>query len=299
MNQPALRDYARMIDYPVQKKLLSLLDGHHRGLSAGSSQEFLDMAEYKAGDDVGDIDWKSTARLSLPVVKRFEATAVLAVALGVDTGSNMGALAGGDVITGFAKRQVASELLRVIAWMVATHGDHLSLVAGNAVELKSMPARAGIGHVETLMRVADSASPTGPPPNFSRVLRRLSAEVRRRSLVVAVTDLMQIDEGVLLQLSRLSHRNEVAVLLVEDFDPTSALIEPLALVDVAGGSIPDFVERDEAVAAQWKMLRRIRWHGVAEQLDRLPLSYASVSKRADILPALIHVLGGGHRGGAT
>ena len=92
-----VQEYAKFIDLPVQRKLLSLLEGRHGGSGAGSSHEFLDMAEYKVGDDVSDIDWKASARLSQPVVKRFEATAVLNVVLAVDTGSNMAALASGRI----------------------------------------------------------------------------------------------------------------------------------------------------------------------------------------------------------
>lgn len=289
MSSPRLQDYSRLVEYPVQKKLLSLLDGYHRGEGAGSSHEFLDMAEYRFGDDISDIDWKGTARRGQPVVKRFESTAVLSVIVASDTGAAMAALAE----DGTAKNAVAAELVKALSWLVSTHGDLLGLVAGNAAGVRSMPARAGVAHAETLLRVASSATTSSAPSDLHSLLRHVELG-RRRSLVFVISDDSQITDATAALLRRLTSRHEVGLFLIEDYDPTSAR-DAEELVDVAGGPIPSFVEGNRVIEAQWRMFRRVRRQEVDRRLDPVPLTYRRVRGLEDVLPALIDVVGGGKR----
>lgn len=290
MTSATLQDYARLVPYPVQRKLLSLLDGYHQGEGAGSSQEFLDMAEYRVGDDIAAIDWKGTARLGQPVVKRFESTAVLRVVLVVDTGATMAASAP----DGAPKNEIASDLSRGISWLVASHGDLLGLVAGNAAEQRRMPARSGAGHAETLLRVASASSVTGSPPDLGALLRLLDAP-GPRSLVFVITDSSQVTEASAHRLRRLSARHEVGLFLIGDFDPTTA--EALEVTDVEGGPLPDFVRGNSVLESQWRVYRRVRSQEVDHLLSGLNLRYARVDSREQVLPALVEVVGGGRRDG--
>ncbi len=290
MATPRLQDYSRLVDYPVQRKLLSLLDGHHRGEGAGTSQEFLDMAEYRYGDDIADIDWKATARLSQPVVKRFESTAVLSVIIAADTGSAMAAYAP----DGNPKRQISAELIRALCWLVSAHGDLIGLVSGNAAGVEKMPARAGVAHAETLLRVATAATVTAPPSDMFTVLRAVEMR-RRRSLVYVITDESQIDERTAYLLGRLTSRNEVGVFLIDDLDPTE-VGEGQTIADVLGGPLPEFVEGNETLKAQWRAFRRSRGERVTALLDALPLRYVRLRSDEDVLPALVQVMGRGRRG---
>ena len=252
MAGPSLKDFAKAVPYPVQKKLLSILDGFHQGDRAGHSHELLDLEDYRPGDPISDIDWRATARSADPIVKRFEATAVLTVLLAVDAGSGMAALAPGTAFAPGAagspveKVKLAAEVERAIAWLVALHGDHLGLVAGNAREIKTLPARVGLGHSETLLRVAGSVTPSAAPSDFSAVLHRVSADAKSRSLLFGVTDETQITPDVVQRLSRLAHRNSVGLFLIEDLDPTSAP-GGVEVEDVIAGPLPDFVKTDPAI----------------------------------------------------
>ncbi len=281
-----LQDYSRLVPYPIQKKLLSILDGYHQGEGAGSSQEFLDMAEYRPGDDAATIDWKATARRGQPVVKRFESTAVLRVLIVADTGATM-ATAAPD---GSTKKEIAAEIIRALAWLVSSHGDLLGLVAGNSGGTTSMPARAGIGHAETILRVASSAQTSGAPSDLPTLLRQANGSVRR-SLIFVITDESRIDTQTVALLRRLSARHEVGLFLVDDFDPTLAE-KGESIVDVSGGALPEFVEGNPVIEAQWRMHRRVRGRAVDDLLAPLRVAYARIGSKETVLPALITVLGG-------
>ena len=72
----ALSSRARL---PIMRKLLSIMDGQHSGARPGRGWDFLDLAEYHAGDDVQDIDWAATARTGQAIIRRYESTANLQV----------------------------------------------------------------------------------------------------------------------------------------------------------------------------------------------------------------------------
>lgn len=287
----SLQDYARAVPYPAQKRLLSILDGYHQGFRAGRSHEFLDMAEYKAGDAISDIDWKATARFNQPIIKRFEATAVLTVILAADTGSNMAALAPGFLSGPVPKRTLAADLERVIAWLVSFHGDHLGLIAGNAAGVRTLPPRVGMGHAETLLHMASATTPDSAPPDFEEVLSRVSAVTTKRSLVLAVTDQSQITEKTAQRIRNLVMRHSVGLFLIEDYDPTGATSLG-ALSDVTTGRIPDFVKTDPKIAREWHLSLQAERSRAAQILNSLPIRHARIRGQEDILPSLVTVLGG-------
>lgn len=291
MVTPRVQDYGKLIELPVQRKLLSLLQGRHGGTGSGSSHEFLDMAEYKVGDDISDIDWKSTARMRQPIVKRFEQTAVLNVVLGVDTGSNMGALAPGG---NEAKEDVAAEIITALAWLTAYRGDHLALVAGNSAELTTLPARSGAIHAQTLVSVATSAEPTGAPGDFSAVMRRIDSTRRGRALVIGISDTGQLDAMNEVYLKRVATRHKLMMIIVQDADPTR-VEGPDAMQDVVAGPVPDFVRSDDTIGYQWNTSRQIKQHRVVEKLRRYGIDWVSVASAEEVPNALLSLFGGGKR----
>lgn len=294
MPRSGLHDYAKLVSVPVQRRLFSLLAGTHQGEQAGSSHEFLDMAEYKIGDDISDIDWKTSARMGQPIVKRFESAAVLSIYLVVDTGANMAALAA-DGST--SKKEVGEEFCTAIAWLTAMRGDLLGLVVGNAQRVRSFPARSGLSHAETVLRVATSAQVDSPEASVLQLLRRLDTTLQRRSMILLVTDQQQITPEVWRPLRRLLTRHRVGVLLAEDLDPTLAAARSLS--DVQAGPIPDFVRDDPTIAHQWAIALREQRRRAHDLLSGLQIPFATAGSREEILPSLVKVLEGGEARGRT
>ncbi len=81
------------LDLPVARRASGLLEGRHRSVFKGHGQDFDDLHLYAPGEDVGDIDWKSSARAGLPIIRRFVRESNLNLVLVVDTGRTMGATA--------------------------------------------------------------------------------------------------------------------------------------------------------------------------------------------------------------
>ena len=78
-----------LIDLIAFKKVSSLLAGNYKTSFHGSGMEFADIREYDLGDNVSDIDWKSTARSGKVYVKKYQEDRERRVLFICDTGASM------------------------------------------------------------------------------------------------------------------------------------------------------------------------------------------------------------------
>ncbi|WP_076465231.1 DUF58 domain-containing protein [Actinomyces mediterranea] len=281
------------IHLPVMRKLLSVMDGQHAGLRAGKGWEFLDLAEYKAGDDVHAIDWATTARFDKPVVKRYEASANLQMILVVDTGRSMGALAP----SGETKEEVSLAACEALAWLSVARGDQIGLVSGDASRVRHMTARSGNAHAETIMRrIEEDITLESPRSDVARLLDRAFVMTRRRSLIVLITDAMQPEPTPATDslLKRLRARHEVIAISVEDMNPADLPVGT-RVIDVDEGPLPDFLLRDSTLASQAHEAVRRRTQAVAEILDRRGVIRVGVGSSAALPHALMEALRRGSR----
>lgn len=291
MHSPGLEAIAARVELPVMRRLLSQMEGRHGSMRAGRGMEFLDMADYKPGDDVKDIDWLVSARAGRPVVKRFEATANVQVILVVDIGRSMGALAP----SGETKEEVALAACETVAWLSTVRGDQVGMVAGDSRRLRQVPARSGNSHAELILRkIAEDIDLASPSSDVARLLDRVLTSTRRRSLVVLVTDGTNPAPAHEDVVKRLRVRHEMIVMSVSDADPTS-LPRGTDVIDVDAGPLPDFVTADAELAAQAREAIAQRKGQVSQMLWRRGVTQVGVDAVADVPRALVRALERGSR----
>src|SRR5690554_3831747 len=217
------------LQLPVVRRATGLLEGRHQSVFKGHGQDFDDLHLYNPGEDVGDIDWRASARAGVPVVKRYVASSNITLLLVVDTGRHMAATAA----SGESKAEVATFAATVLAHLGQVRGDRVALVAGDAGRLRRMPARAGSGHLEVLLRTVERAfEADAPAGDLARLFDHVLRTTPRRSLVAVVTDEARPTEADAKALARLRTRHEVMVIQVVDADPFAA-----ALTDAAPGRL--------------------------------------------------------------
>lgn len=276
------------LELPVIKKASGMLDGRHRSIFTGHGQDFDDMVEYRPGDDPGDIDWKASARAGQPIIKRFQRETNLSLILAVDTGHSMGALAP----SGGTKADVAIFVAEILAFLARNRGDLVGLVSGDSERVRQVPARQGTEHLETMLRhLASDMSHTGPPSQLSQVLRRVLTGVRRRSLVVVLTDEARPELSTEQDLKRLRTRHEVMVISVADLRPTELTHGGGLVLDVDGGEVPDFVRRDPQIRTEAATAVERRKAAVRAMLSRRGIKSVVVRGTEDAVDALIDLLG--------
>ena len=285
------------LELPTLRRATGLLDGRHRSVFIGHGQDFDDLSPYRPGDDVTDIDWKSSARAGQPVIKRYQREANLPLVLAVDTGRTMAA----QTPAGLDKRELALAVAEIFAYLARLRGDPVALVATDAARVVSRPPRAGSEHAETLLNLlerhfadltgsapgapadgradADPLASGAPASDLATLLDRVSTWHRRRSLVVLITDTAHPDPvlvpGVVDLLRRLSTQHELIVVQIEDDDPLAPGRGRARDVEMPA-EVPAFLREDDVLVARLGQQVLARRAAVTGALDARRIEHVAV-----------------------
>lgn len=278
---------------PTVRRATSLRDGLHASTLQGHGQDFDDLALYTPGDDVGDIDWKSSARTGVPVIKRFQRDAAAPVLLVVDSGRTMAATAA----SGETKTDIARQLAAIVGTLALDRGDPVGLIAGDADRLVRVPPRSGRANLELMLRRVDEVLTTeGPEPDFSRVLNRVRALSRTPALVVLVTDAASLTPAQAPAITRLlGGKHRVVALVVADADPLDPQSAPSRDV-LDGWSVPGVLRGNRKVREALGRHRAEQTVLRDRMLRRLGVPQATVTSSEHAITALAAALDRRRRG---
>lgn len=196
----------------------AILQGEHRSRRVGQAIEFADYQEYLPGMDLRHLDWRVWGRSDRLVIKRFETETELPVTLVLDLsadlatghpgrggGGLLGAFRGGRRRTGptdvglpdleHSKAGFAITLAATLAYFFHLHREPigLELIAGEGSAVTSLPPRSGKSALQSLFLALASARPGGRA-RLSEALNTVGGRIRRRSLVLVLTDGMEEPE---------------------------------------------------------------------------------------------------------
>jgi len=183
--------------------------GHALASSIGDSEEFLSLREYRPGDSLRRVHWKSFARTGEPVVKEFETEFFERHALVLDTG------AAGET-------DAFEEAISIAASFVYTIDTQESLLDLVFVAGEPECHTAGRGEASNvhLLEILAGLEPT-QPAEFEPLAREILA--MRGSLSSAVFVLLAWDEPRRKLVADLTASGlGVRVLLVTDSPPADA-----------------------------------------------------------------------------
>jgi uncharacterized protein (DUF58 family) len=187
------------------------IKGIHRSPYHGFSVEFSEYREYSPGDDPRYLDWRLFARTDRYYVKRFEDETNLRCYLMVDTSRSMGYRSGP-----YSKSDYARTAAATIAYFLASQRDAVGLLLFEDRITEYLPARYRPGHLRRLMGALDR-EPTGRATDLVQPLEEIAATVRKRGLVILISDLLAPTDLLQTRLGYLRSRgHDVVVLRVLD-----------------------------------------------------------------------------------
>lgn len=185
------------------------ISGLHRSPFRGFSVEFAEHREYVPGDDIRFLDWKVFGKTDRLYLKRYEEETNLEATLLVDTSASMGfARADGGGVSKLAYARLGAAAL---AYLIAQQQDAAGLVLFDSELRAQLPARTGPAHVRELFQRLEAARPAGTT-GVGRALLEASEAVRRRSVVVLFSDLLDDPREVLRGLRHLRQRGHDVLL---------------------------------------------------------------------------------------
>lgn len=158
--------------------------GLHRSPYHGFSVEFTEYRQYSPGDDPRYLDWQLYARTDRYYIKKFEDETNLRCHLLVDHSRSMeyGTLT-------YTKAQYANTLAATLAYFLYLQGDAVGLLTFDERIRDYIPARHRTGHLRRLMLQLEAPS-GGSATDLAAPLKRIVEVVRKRSLMVLISDLL-------------------------------------------------------------------------------------------------------------
>jgi uncharacterized protein (DUF58 family) len=278
-------DPLRVLPGVMEVRRYRLLGLHNRLREAGfrpvrqrgEGGSFESLREYARGDDPRTIDWKASARRSKTIVRQYEVERRQNVVMLVDAGRLMTEKVGDRERLDYA---LTAALL--LADVASLHGDQVGLlVFADRVQQYIPPSRSSIS---TLAEALGGVHARMVEPNYPAAFTYLAKQLRRRSLLVAFTDIIdaQASSALVAHLGKAASRHLPIIVALRNPD-----LE--ATAQIAAKSDADVYRRaaaEELLQARAAALTQMQRSGVlvadARPTDAVPTvvnRYLDVKRR--------------------
>ena len=137
----------RKIEIKTRGLSNEIFAGKYHTAFRGRGMSFSEVREYRAGDDVRDIDWNVTARSRSPHIKVYEEERELTMMLMVDVSASR--MFGS---THFLKKNILTEIAAVVAFSAAQNNDKVGCIFFSDRVEKYIPPKKGRSHILMIIR---------------------------------------------------------------------------------------------------------------------------------------------------
>ena len=229
MNTQELLRKVRKIEIKTKALSHQIFAGEYHSAFKGRGMAFSEVREYQWGDDVRNMDWNVTARMSAPYVKVFEEERELTVVLLVDI-SRSGLFG----TAGETKRELLAEIAATLAFSAMLNNDKVgALFFSDRVE-KFIPPAKGRSHLLHIIREILEYTPEHDGTDIGEALRYLTNAIKRRCTAFILSDMLDVDENGSPRyedaLKVAVNRHDLSVIRV--YDPRERTIPDVGLVHV-------------------------------------------------------------------
>ncbi len=191
----------------------------------GAGLEFAELREYAQGDMPRHIDWKATARRHKLTTRAFRDEQDQQLVLLLDCGRRLRAVDDGQAHFDHA---LNSALL--LAWVALRQGDRVGLMTFGGRD-RFIPPGRGVSFFNSLLNNTYDLQTTTEASDVASALERCVERVRRRSLVVTLTNLRDDGDEELIRVMRHARARHLVV---------AASLREVALRTAMGTRVADF-----------------------------------------------------------
>ena len=242
----------------------------------GEGTEFESLRDYLPDDDYRRINWKAPARTGRPISEEYEYERSQNITIMLDCGRMMTA-----AIKNMSKLDYTINSALMLGYVGCAKGDNVGLIAFSDNIEAYIPPRRGKQQLYRIVESLYDISPRMCQPDYEKAFTLVESRLRKRSLVVVYTDLIDAEISKMLTsyLPLLRPHHLVLCITIRD----------TGLVGLAN-EIPDTIEDvyQKAVAGQLLMeqqstINKLQQSGVLV-LDSPPenLSVATVNRYLEL-----------------
>jgi uncharacterized protein (DUF58 family) len=188
-----------------------MMSGLHRSRAKGFSVEFEAHREYSPGDEIRRIDWKALGKFDLYFIKEYEDETNLRAYLCLDTSASM------DYASdGVTKFDYGCTLAASLAYLILRQQDAAGLVTFSDRIESFVPPRAKRDYLAQILHPLENRGPAGET-KVGKILEEVAGQIKRRGLVVLVSDLLDEPEQIIkgLRLFRFKGNDVVVFHLLD------------------------------------------------------------------------------------
>lgn len=183
------------------------LTGVHKSPYKGYSVEFAEHRQYYPGDEIRRVDWRALAKTERYFIKEYEEETNLKAFLLVDASGSM-AYAGSTQ----SKFDYARHVAACLAYLMLHQLDAVGLVTHDSRIRQVLPPRANAKHLLRLLQMLEQTRPGGDTALAPLWHELAGHQVRRRGMVIILSDCFDDPDRLLLALKHFRHRKHEVVL---------------------------------------------------------------------------------------
>lgn len=194
----------------------------------GEGLDFLQLREYREGDTLRQIDWRVTSRLQKLISREYQDERDQQIVFLLDCGRKLHSK--DDELSHFDH---ALDALLLLAHVALRQGDAVGLLTF-AGERRWLAPRKSMSHLNALMNAVYDLQTSVRASDYLEAARELSARVKKRALVILVSNLRDEEhEELSLALGLLARRHLVLLASMRERVLEHALSEPVRHLDSA------------------------------------------------------------------
>ena len=285
-NENDILKRVRKIEIKTRGLSNEIFAGKYHTAFRGRGMSFSEVREYRAGDDVRDIDWNVTARSRKPHIKVYEEERELTMMLLVDVSAS-----GEFGSTARLKRSIMTEIAAVLAFSASQNNDKVGCIFFSDKVEKFIPPKKGRSHILTIIRELIGFEPESRLTKLSEPIRFLTNVNKKRCTTFILSDFLDSsrDEEALddaLKIARGKH-DLVGIRIV---DPREKELPDVGIVELRDAESGRKVWVDtssarvrEHYAATWQ----VRSERIAETLKHNRIDTVEVATDGDYVAELI------------
>ncbi|GCE30569.1 hypothetical protein KDA_60530 [Dictyobacter alpinus] len=274
------------LNWHLLRPLASHLGGSEHSQFLGPGVEFSEIRAYQPGDDIRFIDWNISARTEQPMVREAHVERAVDVWFLIDVSAS--------TRWGTAqclKSDCALDFLAIAGQLLNRAGNRLGAVIFAEQPLAVFPPALGRLHLlHLLARLKAVKTDCAGPTNLIAALNKAYVVLRRRSLIVIVSDFL-VEDGWQLALGKLAQRHEVVA--VRLMDPREGALPDVGLVwleDPETGQQLYVDTGDAKLRARFSEAALRQEEYLRMSLARCRVELLQIGTDQDLISAMVHFL---------
>ena len=284
MEANELIERVRQIEIKARGLSSNLFAGQYHSAFKGRGMVFSEVREYQYGDDVRDIDWNVTARMSKPYIKVFEEEREMTVMLLVDVSSSLDF---GTVKQ--MKKEMETEIAATLAFSAIQNNDKIGVIFFSDRIEKFIPPKKGKKHILYIIRELLDFKPESQKTDVKMAIEYLTNVLKKRCTAFIISDF--IDKNDFTNALTIANRKH-DVVAIQVYDRRVAELPDVGLMKVRDAE----TGHEQYIDTSSKRLRQAHHEWWQERQERMSVAFTksrvdsiSVRTNEDYVKALLNL----------